>query len=121
MKAKNDPLGDLLHSSHELETFFHEFIMHVARQRPRPGADVTKYSRKLGVAVPGVLKGAKITWAHHGDADAAGEDGPGILVFTRPGQPEALGFTIGCVKVGRYKVCLECGWLYCRIVIKGRF
>ena len=44
-----------------------------------------------------------------------------VLVLVGPGHPDALGFTIGCIRIGRFKICLECGWFYCRIVIKGTF
>ena len=43
------------------------------------------------------------------------------IVLLVDDSPEALGFTIGCVTIHGVKICLECGWLYCRIVIKGRF
>lgn len=122
MSPENDRLSELVSNVHKLESFFHDFIGHVAKQHPKAGEDVTKYAEKLRLVVPDALKGANITWAAPDDRDAAHESGPEqTLVFTRPGPADAIGLTIGCVRVGRYKVCLECGWFYCRIVIKGRF
>lgn len=122
MSPEHDRLSELFTHTHELESFFHKFIEHVAKQRPKAGEDVTSYTEKLGIAVPEALKGAKITWAGAEEHEAAQTaEREQTLVFARPGQADALGFTIGCVRVGRFKVCLECGWLYCRIVIKGRF
>jgi len=43
------------------------------------------------------------------------------MTLARPGVADAVGLTIGCIKINRFRVCLECGWLYCRVVIKGRF
>lgn len=120
MKA-SDPFAECLSNSHELESFFHNFISQVAKRRPKPGADVTKYAEELRLKMPAVLKGTKITWVGPGRVDAADDEAGQTLVFARSGNAEALGFTIGCIRVGRFKICLECGWLYCRIVIKGRF
>jgi hypothetical protein len=37
------------------------------------------------------------------------------MSIVHPGNPNALGITIGCIRIGRrVKVCQECGWLYCR-------
>ena len=43
------------------------------------------------------------------------------MTLARPGVADAVGLTIGCIKINRFRVCLECGWFYCRVVIKGRF
>jgi hypothetical protein len=122
MAPETDRLSESLKSTHQLESFFHDFISHVQRHHPKSGEDVTKYVREVHTAVPDVIKGVPITWAPAEEHDAARDEGAQqTLVFVRPGAADALGFTIGCVRVGRVKVCLECGWLYCRIVIKGRW
>lgn len=77
--------------------------------------------------MPEALRGLDITWdggtkadeAASASADLGDRDG---MCIVRPGNPNALGFTIGCSRIGsRVMVCLECGWLYCKIVVKGRF
>jgi hypothetical protein len=30
-------------------------------------------------------------------------------------------FKVLCGRWGRYTICLECGWIWCRIVIYGNF
>jgi hypothetical protein len=119
----NDRFAEFLSNSHELESFCHDFISHVAKRRPKPGTDVTKYAEKLHLSVPAVLKGAKMTWDGPHDSEVAHKEGGRgqTLVFVRPGPADAVGLTIGCIRVGRFKICLECGWFYCRVVIKGRF
>jgi hypothetical protein len=121
VKKQNDAFTDFLSNSREAETFFHDFIGHLAKRPPKPGADVTKYADQLRLKMPAVLKGAKITWATGTDSGAARERAEQTLVFARPGHADALGFTIGCITIRNVKVCLECGWFYCRIVIKGTF
>jgi hypothetical protein len=73
MKA-SDPFANCLITSYELESFFHDFIRQVAKRRPKPGADVTKYAKELRLKMPAVLKGAKITWAGPIRVDAADDE-----------------------------------------------
>lgn len=118
--AKNDQAASLLRDLKALEDFFFELLGNLTTQKLRHGEDVMPYAEKAGIKIPDVLRGAELTWdsrsefeAEHGDADA--------IVLVRPGRMQSLGFTIGCIRWGRFKVCLECGWLWCRIVIKGSF
>ena len=120
MKEK-DAFTDFLSNGHEVETFFHDFISQVSKRRPKPGADVTEYADQLRLKMPAVLKGAKITWASETDSAAARERPEQVLVFVRPGHANAVGLTVGCITIRRVRVCLECGWFWCRIVIVGRF
>ena|ERR1700730_2422485 len=118
----NDSFEALLHDTHELEKFLHELIEPLVKRRPKLGEDVTHYAEQLGLKIPAALKGIPIEWA--GAPGSDGETAPAgqqTLTLVRPGLPEAVGFTIGCVRIRRWTVCLECGWLYCRIVIKGTF
>jgi hypothetical protein len=116
---QNAAFENILHDVHELETFLHGVIGPLAKQKLKPGEDIRPYIEKLGVKVPASLEGLPMTW---GGDDADGAKGEQqTITLVRPGSPEALGFTIGCIKIRGVKICLECGWLYCRIVIKGRF
>jgi hypothetical protein len=113
-------IAKLFHDTHELEAFFHSFIGQLAKRRLKADEDVTHLAEELKLKVPAALKGVKITWAGGADTNAS-QDKEQTLTLARPGVADALGLTIGCVRVGRFRVCLECGWIYCRIVIKGRF
>ncbi|MBS0523723.1 MAG: hypothetical protein JSS04_08815 [Proteobacteria bacterium] len=120
--STDDPLSSLLHNTRELEDFLHDFIGQLAKRKLKPGADVSRLPEKFGLEMPSALKGAKITWDGTGDHGAAErETGEQVLVLSRPGQFDAVGLTIGCIRIRRFQICLECGWFYCRIVIKGRF
>ena len=85
----------------------------------KPGEDVTPLVGVLGLKLPAALKGAPIVWIGRNEnpepADASSEH---TLVLTRPGKADALGLTIGCVRIHGRRYCLECGFWYCRIVIK---
>jgi hypothetical protein len=119
----NDTFLQTLKDVKELQVFAHDFIMQLSKRKTRPahGEDLSKHAKELGVAIPKSLQGAEMTWdSRHEPAEMDGENGS-VLVLASPGNPEALGLTLGCITIHGVKVCLECGWLYCRIVIKGRF
>lgn len=118
-----DQFVSSLRDVQELETFFRDLLLYLARQQKRPahGEDLTPHFETLKRPVPESLRGAPVTWDSRPDFNDAELEGGPPLVLVAPGHPDALGLTIGCIRVWRFKICLECGWLYCRIVIKGRF
>ena len=112
-----DPFTNSLRDVLEVEEFLHQFIGALTKRRLRPGEDVTHLVDELGLKLPTALKGAPIEWVgHEGSSDT--KEGQQTLVLTRPGRADALGFTIGCVTIRGRRYCLECGWIWCRIVIK---
>lgn len=111
-------LGDV----REVEEFLHTLLVDLAGRRPKKGQDVMPHVKRLELTVPEALRGLDITWDGGArlDDDDLGDRDP--ISIVRPGNPNALGLTIGCIRIGRrVKVCLECGWFYCKIVIKGTF
>jgi hypothetical protein len=118
--AKTAKIDELLRDTQEIEFFLHAFLKRLPADL-KPGEDVTRYAKKFGLKLPACLKGEVIEWvgqeAHDIERDARTE----TLVLSQPGQAEALGLTIKCVKIRRWRFCLECGWLYCRIVVTRRF
>ena len=115
-------LDTCLNETHELETFLHAFLEKLDAGKLKVGDDVTQQVKALGLELPAVLKGATISWDGHGESrthEAAGRTQ--TLVFVRPGDPEAVGLTIKCVRIRKWTVCLECGWIWCRIVVTRRF
>ncbi len=119
--ATDERLARSLTDVKELEAFFRELILAVVKREARPthGEDISSYAMELGRPIPEALRGEPITWDSRHDF---GEfENEGVLVLVGPGHPDALGLTIGCIRWRRFKVCLECGWFYCKIVIKGTF
>jgi hypothetical protein len=114
-KKLTNSLDDVL----ELEQFLHTFIGQLANRRLKAGEDVTRFVEKLGLKLPGGLSGAPIIWSGAEEhPDTGHKDRGNQLVLVRPGNPMALGFTIGCITIRGRRYCLECGWIFCRIVIK---
>lgn len=118
--SNDDNLLASLQNVRELEMFLHNLFESLDPKKLRHGENLLPHCEKSRVQIPDFLRGIDMTW----DTDTAFEpefgDRP-ALVLVRPGRPEILGLTIGCIRFGRFKVCLECGWIWCRIVIKGRF
>ena len=113
----SDRLNASLKDIAELEEFLHAFIPALIKRRPKAGEDVTRHVDELGLKLPEALKGAPISWAGHERDEAATGKGH-IVTLARPGNPDALGFTVGCVTIHGRRYCLECGWLYCRITTR---
>lgn len=116
---QNSAFENILHDFHELETFLHSVIGPLSKQKLKAGEDIRPHIEKMKVKVPALLENLPMTWGGE-DANGAKEDRQ-TITLVRPGSAEALGFTIGCITIRGIHICLECGWLYCRIVIKGRF
>jgi hypothetical protein len=103
----------------ELEQFLHAFIGGLTKRHLRAGEDVSHLVKEFGLKRPTALEGAPITWVGREESPDAQSGGDGrTLVLARPGNADALGFTVGCITIRGRRYCLECGWLYCRIVIK---
>ncbi|WP_427017122.1 hypothetical protein ACQCSX_00130 [Pseudarthrobacter sp. P1] len=103
----------------ELEQFLHAFISALTVRRPKPGDDVSHLVDELGLRPPAAWKRMPITWVGGTEQRGASQDQQGqTLVLVLPGHPDAVGLTIGCIRVHGRLYCLECGWLYCRIVIR---
>ena len=69
-----------------------------------------------------MLQGSSITWDgyEHPHVEAA-LGRARTVVLTQPGRPEAVGLVIKCVTIRGWRICLEYGWIWCRIVITKRF
>lgn len=115
----SDRLTNSLHDVLELEQFLHAFIGALTKRRLRAGEDVTHLVKEFGLNLPAALEGAPITWVGREESLDAQDVSQGrTLVLARPGNADALGVTVACITIHGRRYCLECGWLYCHIVIK---
>jgi hypothetical protein len=116
--AKNN-LDRVLDDAREVEDFLYALLSGLDEQKLSQGDDVLGYAKKRKLKIPRSLRGEKITWEtdQSGAAHRHGE----TLVFVRPGHVDAVGLVIKCIRIGSWRICLECGWFWCRIVISRRF
>lgn len=117
--AAYEDLDASLEQVMELEPFLHELLGQLPDEGLEDGDDLLEHAKKLGVRIPQALEGSDLAWDAGGAH--AGHAGADALVLVRPGHPDAVGLVIKCVRWGRWKACLECGWIWCRIVITRRF
>lgn len=119
MAAAKSELDTMLMNVQELEEFFHAFLPALDEQKLKQGEDVLPYAKTLKLKIPQSLRGEKMTWeTTHSHSLAERAEGISLI---KPGHPNAVGLTIKCVKIRKWRVCLECGWIWCRIVINRKF
>jgi len=120
MATEKTQLDTVLEDIHELEDFLHALIPALEQQKLRPGDDVLRYAKEMKLKIPRSISGLEITWQPD-SSDAPKQHPTESIVLVRPGHPDEVGLTIGCVGIGKWKICLECSWIFCRIVVTRRF
>ncbi len=123
MPTTETKLDNLLEDIHELEDFLHALIPALDKQKLRQGDDVLRYAKDLKLKIPKSISGLDITWEsdtsisshQHGRKDSES------VVLVRSGDLNMVGLTLGCIRVGKWKICIECSWILCRIVVTRRF
>ena len=118
-KAKTN-LESVMENVNELEDFLHALLPALDEQKLRQGDDVLRYAKQLNLKIPESLRGVDVTWETD-HSDSPHKRGSETVVLVRPGHAGALGLVIKCVRIGKWRICLECGWFWCRIVITRRF
>jgi hypothetical protein len=113
-------LDQLLENTKELEDFLHALIPALDTDKLHQGADVLSYARNVKVKIPDFLKGEKVTWETE-DSHSTLQKNAESITLVRSGNPAIVGLKIACVRAGKWRICLECSWLWCRIVLTRRF
>lgn len=122
MAAANSQLDLSLEQTYELQSFLHAFMGRLEAGKLKPGQDLTPLVKEFGLEMPVLLRGEPIIWEGHTTPHLAAHDrNAPVLAFVSPGHAGAIGLVIGCIHIGRWTACLECGWIWCRIVITRNF
>ena len=118
--SNHDPFETTLSNMQEFETFVHQLFDKLPMGELHHGESLIPYVERHQIRIPEFLQATDVTW--HAGTDLKEEgDVRQVLVLIRPGQSEVLGFRIGCITIGHWRICLECGFWYCRVVISRRF
>ena len=120
MAGAKNKLDRVLEDAQEIEDFLHALLPALDEEKLCQGDDVLRYAKKMKLKIPNSLRGAEVAWeTDHSDSPV--KRGSDTLVFVRPGHADAVGLVIKCVRIGKWRFCLECGWIWCRIVVTRRF
>lgn len=121
MASESDPLHTSLANVADLAEFMHQLHAHLGDHELKRGEDLKERAAALKIRVPDFLASKPLIYEVHDHKEEA-IDGRAI-VLVRPGDSKTpvSKRKIICGSWGRYTICLECGWIWCQIVIYGRF
>jgi hypothetical protein len=121
VKTESDALLVSLANVADLEKFMHELHERLGDRELKPGEDLKERATALDIKVPEFLHGNPLRYEKHEHKDEH-VDGRAIVIV-RPSHitNPVSRLRILCGSWGRVTVCLECGWIWCKIVIYGRF
>jgi len=123
--SKNQTGAVDLSSSLSVTNEFAHFVREVEEKlhaaKLKPGEDLEPLIEKAGVKIPEWLRDSGMTY--ESPATEMTKYGTGGLVIVTPGDPRIVEIRVFCVCFPKWHVCvcLECGWIWCRIVVIGRF
>jgi hypothetical protein len=114
-------LSGCLSVTNEFAHFVREAEEKLHAAKLKPGEDLEPLLEKSGVKIPEWLRGSGITYETSA-TELAKSDAGGLVIVT-PGDPRIVEVRVFCICIRKWRVCvcLECGWIWCRIVIIGRF
>ena len=110
-----------LSTTSELAQFVREAEAKLRGTKLSAGQELEPVLEKAGVKIPDFLRGSGLTHETHGEEFA--KAGPNSMVIVTAGDPTVVDVRVFCICSKRWRicVCLECGWIWCRIVIRGTF
>jgi hypothetical protein len=121
VESESDALFTSLAKVADLEDFMHELHERLGDRELKHGDDLTARASDLGIRVPEFLAGEPLVYEVH-DHKERGIEGRALVLVRPSGITNPVAERkILCGRWGRYTICLECGWIWCRIVIYGRF
>jgi hypothetical protein len=110
-----------LSATNEFVHFLREAEQKLRGVKLAPGEDFEVRLEKAGLKIPEWLRGSGMTYENP-SADLA-KYGSDEVVIVEPGDPGIVEVRslCGCIKRLKICICIECGWILCRIVIRGTF
>jgi len=121
MASESGSLHQSLANVADLESFIHELHHRLADRELKHGDDLSALASEVDLQVPAFLAEEPLIYEVHdrGHHDVEGR----AIVLVRPSGIEnpVAEMKIYCHRWGRFNICLECGWIWCKIVIYGRF
>jgi len=121
MASESGTLHTSLATVADLQSFIHELHDRLGDRELKHGDDLSALASELDLQVPAFLAEEPLIYEVHDHRDHA-VDGRAIVLVRPSGITNpVVEMKIYCHRWGRYTICLECGWNWCRIFIYGRF
>ena len=116
IKASDSKMATAAIEMEEVEKFLHTLSEKLDKKKIKSGADISSYMQSYKLKRPALFGEDKITYTIHDEKD---KNWKKLVIVTRPEKEYAdpIARKIFCVKIGRVVACLECGWLWCQVVI----
>jgi hypothetical protein len=121
MAADSDALHTSLANVADLEEFVHELHERLGDRELKHGDDLSALASEVGLEVPSFMRDEPLIYEVH-DRRHHEVDGRALVLVRPSGETNPVAeMKIFCHRWGRYTICLECGWIWCKVVIIGRF
>ena len=121
MASESDALHVSLAHVADLEDFIHELHERLGDRDLKHGENVSALASEFDLEVPAFLREEPLVYEVHDRTHHALEGRALVLVRPSGITDPVAELKIKCYRWGRFTICLECGWIWCKIVIYGRF
>lgn len=103
----------------DLDAFMRKLGEKLHHEKLKDGEDITALIKAADIKIPGFLKDTPITYSDNNNHKHEGNNSKKIILAGKPEKDiHPVEKRIFCVHFGkRIEVCLDCGWLYCMIII----
>jgi hypothetical protein len=110
-------LDEALKSISQLEPLLKKILPLAKEKKIKSGGDLTNFIAENKIRIPAIFSGDRIYYEQYKPEFEKSKNK--LIILTKPNGniSNVLGIRIGCVTIRGRRVCLECGWLHCKIVI----
>ena len=120
MKSKQTTPSDFdvaVEAMLQLEPLLKTILPLAKKKKIANGSDLSKIIQTQKIKIPALFQGDKITYEDYQPEFEKTKHK--LVILTKPNSniTAVLGIRIGCVTILGRRVCLECGFWYCKIVI----
>lgn len=119
--AKPTDLLDSVADLQDIQKFMEALGKSVSDQRFKVGQDISRNLEGAGIKIPKALRQAPLVFESHENNKPRGRRRLVLITPPPKGTTAAARIRLVCISATirgrRVVICLECGWLFCMIVI----
>jgi hypothetical protein len=115
--AVHADFDETLKAMSQLEPLLKKLLPYAKQKKIKNGSDLTNFLKENRLKLPPLFDGDKVTYEEYDPSFEQSKNK--LVILTKPNSnvSSVLGIRIGCVTIRGRKVCLECGFWHCKIVI----